>query len=126
MSSETLDFSQEPKKIFLAFLIKQMSLANFYIYDCCDEARGLNVLDGIIDSLNEDHQKALVKQHDLIVRGAYGKQRVEVRRLYSEVYRYLAKTYLEECNFGTVPTSTLKIEHDAPNEKIPIRVKAGL
>lgn len=121
-----MDFTQEPKKAFLGFLIDRMKVANYFLYVNINDAKGLDVLDGLIDSLNETSQKALEKEHEEIVVGAYGRKRVDARALYSKVYKYLASTYLEECNFSVVPTSTLKAENDAPSEKIPVRAKATL
>jgi len=126
MSSESIDFSQEPKKVFLSYLIKQLSLAEFYIFVSIDDARGLNVLDGIIDSLNEASQTALKEIHDEINRGSFGKKRTNARDMYAKVSAYLAKTYLEECQFGIVPTSTIKGAEKASTEKIPRRLKANL
>lgn len=125
MSAE-IDFSQDAEKIFKAFLLKGLSLANFYIYVSNDEARGLNVLDGLIDSTNAEFKKALEKEHKDIVHGAYGKRRVDVRALYSSVADALFKTYLSEINTATIPTSVLKKDRDAPAEAIPERLSANL
>lgn len=126
MSSESVDFTQEPKKVFLSFLIKQLSLAHYFIYVTVDEARGLNVLDGLIDSLNEASKQALKDEHDQAREGSYSHKRVNTRELYAKVATYLSKTYLEECNFSTIPTSSLKCDKEAPSEKIPERLSAKI
>lgn len=123
-----MDITQEPRKVFLSFLIDRLKVANFFIFVQLtpNEAAGLNVLDGIIASLNEDSQKKLADDWDQIRQGAYGKLRVNARELYGKVSAYLAKTYLEECQFGVVPTSALKSDKKAPDKKIGRREKATL
>jgi len=128
MSSESIDYSQEPKKIFVAFLIKYMSLANYYIFVLVgQQSKGLEILDGVISSLGEGHQESLKELHGKVRRGSMqGGPRVDAREVYQELSRYLARTYYEECNIGIIPTSTLKTDQEAPNEKIDVRVKAKI
>lgn len=128
MSASTIDFSQEPKKVFLSFLIKQMSEAQFYIFVANGQKpKGLEILDGVISSLNETSQNSLKDDHDLIRRGSMtGGPKIDAREMYQKISKFLAKTYLEECQFGIIPTSTLKPEEDAPTEKIKTRVKAKI
>lgn len=91
------------------------------------QSKGLEVLDGVISSLNEQSQKALEKEHDLIRKGAMsGGPKVDPREMYQAVSKYLNKTYLEECSFGVIPMSALKKDEDAPTEKIDARVKAKI
>lgn len=128
MSSASIDFSQEPKKVFLSFLIKQLSEAQFYIFVALgQQPKGLEILDGVISSLNEQSQKALSKEHQLIRSASLsGGPKCCAKEMYSVISQFLAKTYLEECSFGVIPTSALKVEQEAPDEKIDARVKAKL
>lgn len=129
MSSGTIDFTQEPRKVFLSFLIDRLKVANWFIFVMTipNDMAGLNVLDGIISSLNEDSQKALKDDWDKIrAASKVGGAKVDARAMYANVSKFLAKTYLEECQFGIIPTSALKGDSKAPDKKIARREKATL
>lgn len=129
MSQETLDFTQEPKKVFLGFLIDRMKVANYFIFIAGQDARGWDILDGVIKSLNEDCQKHLTKQTEALEGAMYNRQSCtsqRTRKIYAEIYMFLTKTYFEECNFTTVPTAALKGPTDAPTKKIERRASATL
>lgn len=130
MSSATTDFSQEPKKIFLAFLIDRLKVANYFIFILGQDARGWDIMDGIIKSLNKDAQTALSGLAEEITNAIHAHKcchSYRTREIYAEINRYLNATYFEEGSFGTiVPTSALEGATPTPTGKIEFRKKAGL
>jgi len=130
-TTEGLDVSQEPRKVFQSYLIKAMNEAKFFIFLRPElEATGLNVLDAIVSSLNEQHQNALKEIHAKVRSASLqGGPKVDARQAFQEIFRYLHKSYLEEISVGIVPTAGLKpgeTDRSAPTEKINERVKAKL
>lgn len=130
MSTATTDFNQEPKKIFLAFLIDRLKVANYFIFIEGQDARGWDIMDGIIRSLNEAAQKALATQAEEIKRAIHSHKSccsLRTREIYGEIATYLNSTYFEEGSFGSiVPTSALEGATPTPTGKIEFRKKAGL
>lgn len=128
MSNQSFQVAQEPKKIFVATLIKQMAQANYFIFVLNgQQSKGLEILDGVISTLGEAHQEALKETHQKVRDGAMtGGPRVDAREMYQTVSRYLAKTYYEEMQIGIIPTASLAGDQPAPEEKIKSRVKAKL
>lgn len=127
MSKETLDVTESPKNQFNNFLLKLLSYAAYYIYIRCDDAKGLNVLDGIIDTLSEISQEKLSDLHKQIFGGAYGQdQKISARDCYAKVSAFLSKTYLTECHVSVIPTSILKETKAAPEAPDTERVSAKL
>ena len=112
MSNQTLDVSESPKNQFNSFLLNLLRYAAFYIYIRCDDAKGLNVLDGIIDTLSLASQEKLIDIHDKIFEGAYGKP-ADAREYYAKVSAFLAKTYLTEKDVPAFVIET-RLETRAP------------
>lgn len=112
----------------IAFLMKQLSEAQFFIFVANgQQPKGLEILDGIISSLNEEAQEAKKELHEQIRKGAMsGGPKTDARVMYQEVAKFLFKTYLQECSFGVIPTSALKADEKAPTEKITERVTAKI
>lgn len=120
------DFAQELDKAYKLYLIKRIDIANYYIYTVGDEATGLNVLDGIIDSTDESFQKALKPIHDQIKGAIYKHAPHNARDIFAKLTTFLLKTYLTDVGFATIPTAALQCTSEAPSEKIPSRLKAGI
>lgn len=130
MSSSSNSYTEEPKKIYLAFLLDRFKVANFFLFIQAMDARGWDIMIGIIYSLSEDSQKALTNITKELSDAIMKKGKLtttRTREIYGELFVYCNKVYFAECNFGaTIPTSALKKVVDAPPEVTATRLKAGL
>lgn len=102
MSKEEIDFTQDPRKVFLVFLIRELSAASFYLFHItpAQEMKALDIMDGIISSLDKKSQDTLKALHEKIRNGAYTNSTPltskEIRAAYQELSIYLHETFLKE------------------------------
>lgn len=131
-AKETLDISQEPKKVIANFLIAQLNEARFFIFTRPElESTGLNTLDGIISSLGPDHQNKLSELHKAIRAASMrGGIQIDARDAYQKVSRYLhTSPYFVDVGIGIIPMATIKPDEGdrkAPEAKITARVNSKL
>ncbi len=96
--SQPFDFDQEPRKVFINFLIYNMKQIEFQIFFTRKLSPAVKSLRGLIGSLDAKSQKTLKRLYESLVRfDATGNfQRSDVEHIYNEVCAYLHKTYLKE------------------------------
>jgi hypothetical protein len=120
----------EPRKIFLAWLIHEMSFIEALVYhtpgDCF---HGLQAMRGIIDTLDETSQENLKQSRQTIevylARQGYSRQ--DIHRLWATISIYLHRQYLQEVSMGIVPAASLVGKDKAPShEKVAPRLSAKL
>ncbi len=101
--SQPFDFDQEPRKVFVNFLIYNMKQIEFQIYFTRKLSPSVKMLRGLIGSLDFKSQDALKNQKEALQRfDATGNfQRGDVEKIYDEVCGYLHETFLKEFNYAT-------------------------
>lgn len=129
MSSETLDYSQDPEKIWKASLLKHQNEAYFQLFFNSDYPKTWELLRGWIGSLGKSSQQTLSKIVEELEAAIFSHRHLKPLRTYQifdEISAHVFEFYLTQSGFGVVQTSALKVATEAPHEKIGRRVKAGL
>jgi len=92
------DFTGEPKKVFVNFLIFNMKQIEAQIFFGGSARAAIISLQGLIGSLDEKSQKKLVDEYSQLTKfennGTASK--TEIKGIYNKVCAYLHETYLEE------------------------------
>ena len=101
--SEDFDLTQEPRKVFVNFLIFNMKLIEQKIFFDGEATSAIRPLRGLIKSLDSKSQKRLKPQLDRLLR--YERDirlcsREEIEHTYGEVSTYLHATYLKEAFYA--------------------------
>lgn len=99
------DFTGEPRKVFINFLIWNMKQIESILYFGKQSMLAIRPIQGLIDSLDKQSKKKLQKEYEALMkisRGeyvAYGNGDVEA--IYSKVSNYLHEAFLKEVRFAT-------------------------
>ena len=107
-----------------------MGIIEEIIYDQKELRAGLTMMLSLIDMLDETSQDQLKNQRDTITNMQdNGKlDKTKVYKSFSEISKYLHKTYLQEISMGIIPASTLTATKQIPTntEAIPTRLSSKL
>jgi len=92
------DFTGEPKKVFVNFLIFNLKQIEWQIFFGRTATSAIISMQGLIGSLDEKSQKKLEKEYNQLVEfennGNCG--RTEIKNIYRKVCAYLHEAYLKE------------------------------
>lgn len=97
------DFSGEPRKVFINFLIWNIKSIEDRIYFYSKVSTAIVPLMGLIDSLDKKSKKTLKKQYDKLKAMKEGKAGLHngvVEEIYREVLTYLHSSYLAEVRWA--------------------------
>jgi hypothetical protein len=100
---ETLTFDQDPRKVFINFLIYQLNytVSGIYSYTARLQRRSIRPLMGLIASLDERSKQALKDKYEELVRfDRTGNWTLGgLQEIYDNVLSYLHRTYLSEISY---------------------------
>jgi hypothetical protein len=103
LSSEfSIDFSQEPRKVFLNLLLWNIKIVEDAIYVRGRDNDAISLLMGLIDSLDDASKKRLDRQHKKLLAFQQATEILypgQIEQIYREVLTYLHETYLREVNY---------------------------
>jgi hypothetical protein len=120
MSSDSLPAFQEPRKYFLALLIRKVYDIYDVIYDDRHPTHALDLMSGILAMLTEEHKKKLdeLKKEIDLYRSTNRCSRQQIETSFSKLNDYLGLTYFKEFSFAmpmnphpkriTVDSATIK------------------
>lgn len=129
MSSEALDYGQDPEKIWKASLLKHQNEAYFALFQLGNVPKSWELMRGWIGCLSDASQKTLKDTVEELEEAIFNKQHIKATRTYQifdEISRHVFAFYLTQTGFGLVQMGTLKKTLDAPSEKIDRRAKATI
>jgi len=127
--SESLDYSQDPEKIWKASLLKHQNEAYFALFFNSDFPKTWELLRGWIGSLGKSSQTALntiVKELEDAIFAKRHIKPIRTYEIYDTISMHVFEFYLTQSGFGVVQTSSLKATQQAPTDKIGRREKATL
>lgn len=116
---EGFDLTQEPKNVFVSFLIYNMKQIEFQIFFSSHSSSAIRSLRGLIGSLSKEAQKKLKKEYDKLREWDQTGRctRLDLENVYNTVCAFLHTTYLAEVSRGIIPASTLPSEGPRPKAK---------
>ena len=117
---EDFGFDQEPRKMFVSFLIWNINQVEQRLYLFPNTVKAIYALEGLISSLDAKSQKTLepqLKQLESFHTNFNLCSRTKLKQIYQEVLRYLHRTYLSEVTRGIIPASTLPPTTPKPKAK---------
>lgn len=129
MSSDSMDYAQDPEKIWKASLLKHQNEVYYALFYLSNYPRAWELLRGWIGSLGAPSQKALEKIVKELEGAIFAKQHIKPPRtfkIFDEISAHVYEFYLTQSGFGIVQTSSLKPTTEAPTAKINRREKATL
>jgi len=112
------DFTGEPRKVFVNFLIFNLKQIEAQIFFGGSASSAIISLQGLIGSLDEKSQKKLEEEYNQLRKfestGTCG--RAEIINIYRKVCAYLHETYLEELHRRRLEAKDLKALEGGENE----------
>jgi len=115
MSYEDMDLTQEPRKVFVNFLILNINQVEQMLYFSRSFISAVRPLRGLIGSLNTQSQEKLepqLKQLQSFEANINLCSRETLEQIYREVLRFLHATYLKEIQFA-------RPKHPSENISVP-------
>lgn len=128
----SLDYSQEPEKIWKASLLKHQNEAFYFLFfENGKVAKSWEIMVGWIGTLNETSQKALSKITEKLEGAIFDRQSLtskESYQLFRQISNHVYNCYLSQAGFGMIQTSALPTGSGpkAPEKKPYDKVKATL
>lgn len=127
----SLDYSQEPEKIWKASLLKHQNEAYFFLFVAADYCKAWEVLIGWIGTLNAASQENLGKITIELEGAVFDRQHIKPKRGYAifrEISAHVYNCYLSQGGFGMINTATLPKGSGpkAPEKKPYTEAKATL
>ena len=112
LDNDGFDLTQEPKKVFVNFLIFNMKMIETQIYFSGTVSAAVRSLRGLIGSLSEKSQKTLKPQLQKLTEfsnnGRFTSSDIET--IYQVVCAYLHKTYLKDVGIAQPRHRSTKLE----------------
>ena len=103
MSFEGMDLTQEPRKVFVNFLILNINQVEQKIFFSRNHIQAIRPLQGLISSLDSKSQENLKEQLEQLNSFEMNVNlctRDVITKIYREVLKYLHATYLKEVQFA--------------------------
>jgi len=107
------DFSGEPRKVFINFLIWNIKQIEDRIYFFSKVSTAIVPLMGLIDSLDKKSKETLKEQYELLKAMKEGKRGMHngiVEQTYREILTYLHENFLQEVRFARPKYPHSKLE----------------
>lgn len=107
------DFSGEPRKVFINFLIWNIKSIEDRIYFTSKVSTAIVPLMGLVDSLDEKSKKKLKTQYDQLKamkEGIASLHNGGVEEIYREILTYLHNSFLQEVRFARPKYPHSKLE----------------
>jgi len=112
--SQPADFNQEPRKVFINFLIWNIKEIETHLFYGGKMSHAIRLLQGLISSLDQKSQKALETQFGKLIGYESNlltlSDRTELVTNYRDVLAYLHETYLKEVQFARPKYKPSKLE----------------
>jgi len=112
------DFTGEPRKVFVNFLIFNLKQIEWQIFFGGTATSAIKSLQGLIGSLDGKSQKKLEEEYNQLIKfennGTCGRN--EIINIYRKVCAYLHETYLEELHRRRLEAKDLDALEGGENE----------
>jgi len=112
--SQPVDFNQEPRKVFINFLIWNIKEIETQLFYGGRTSHAIRLLQGLISSLDQKSQKALETQFDKLLGYESNiltlSSRTELVTIYKATLAFLHETYLKEVQFARPKYKPSKLE----------------
>ena len=112
LDNDGFDLTQEPKKVFVNFILFNMKIIETQIYFSGTVSAAVTSLRGLIGSLNQQSQKKLKPELEKLKEYASNGRftRLDIETIYQDVSAYLHKTYLKEVGIAHPRHKSDKLE----------------
>lgn len=117
---ERIDFTSEPKKMYMSFLIQKVNIMFASLYSSSKFTDAVHSIQGTIDSLDDVSQKTFEEDNDRLDKWQSGQlqmTRADFKDIYRRLNQYLHKTYFREVTKGIIQVSTLPTKREKPEAK---------
>ena len=111
--SQPLDFNQEPRKVFVNYLIWTAKIIETKLFMTGEACSVIRLLKGLITKLDRKSQQTLKPQLAKLVDfedDVYSLTLEDLDRIFSEVMAFLHETYLKESYYATPKYKATKLE----------------
>jgi len=106
MSEASIDFNEDPQKVFVNLLLRKLDGCYIVLFEYSDENSAIERLIGIILTLSKGSKSVLSEELEALRRMMHGRRsgdiEAKVQQIYSNVLDYLHETYFKE-TFGIKP-----------------------
>lgn len=125
MSEASIDFNEDPQKVFVNLLLRKLDGCYIVLFEYSDNISAIRRLIGIILTLSKGSKTNLDEKLDTLRKMMQGKLRRDteaIEQIYSSMLDYLHDTYFKE-TFGAKPVNP-RPRHIKNQEEDPKNVNA--